>query len=152
MLFPMTLITPDDALVTPCDPAPVPAVILPEIVNVPVFVFDTATKFVVLPPIALATNDAAFGLVSGHRTAGKLAFPPITPVVAVAVSVMPFVRSNVPPAATTGEASVRLLTVSTVYEPSTVTVKLLLRTSSAVVGNDPVFHTVASDQFPDLVA
>ena len=44
------------------------------------------------------------------------------------------------------------LILSTVGDVSIVTVNVLLYTSSAEVGNAPVFHTVVSLQLPDLTA
>jgi hypothetical protein len=73
-------------------------------------------------------------------------------IVAVAVHVKFAPLAGVkPPPPLIPDAEV-LLIVSTVVVTFTVTVKLLLYTSSAAVGKDPVFQTVGSDQFPVLVA
>lgn len=68
----------------------------------------------------------------------------------VAVKVTPSARSN-PPLATIPVDEV-FLTDNTVALTFTTTLKLLLKTSSAVVGKDPVFHTVGSLQLPALIA
>jgi hypothetical protein len=69
----------------------------------------------------------------------------------VTVPVTPAVLNTKLPPATIGAAAV-VLKLRTVKFVFTLTVKLLVNTSSAVVGNTPVFQTVVSDQLPDFVA
>jgi hypothetical protein len=75
---------------------------------------------------------------------------PTEPAIAAAVTVIPFVAKNVPPAVMPVVAA--FLMLKTVGDVSTVTVKLFDQTSSAAVGNAPVFHTVVSLQLPLLTA
>jgi hypothetical protein len=58
--------------------------------------------------------------------------------------------SNLPPATAGEDALFRKL--NTALLVSIITIKLFGRTSSAIVGNAPVFHTVVSLQFPDFTA
>jgi hypothetical protein len=69
----------------------------------------------------------------------------------VTVPVTPAVLNTKLPPATIGAAAV-VLKLRTVKSVFTFTVKLLANTSSAEVGNIPVFQTVVSDQLPDFVA
>jgi hypothetical protein len=114
--LPMILIVPLEELITPCEfILPDPPNTLPAMFIVPPELFRNAQLPLAAPPITSATTVHDCPAVKYESKGTLLVIPGNIPLpTSVQVNVIPFIGTNAPPTATTGEVSTLLLSERTV--------------------------------------